>query len=94
MWARMSLAPESISSDTFETREDDDWQETPSLRTSTRLAYCFVIFGRSHTLKNIAMADRRRINGPTGTTLPPVFAEAPSQAPRKNAEDGSRKICE
>jgi len=38
------------------------------------------------------MADRRRINGPSGTTLPPVFAEPPAELERKEIDDSSRKI--
>ncbi|KAF3007093.1 3'-5'-exoribonuclease [Neopestalotiopsis sp. 37M] len=37
------------------------------------------------------MADRRRINGPVGTTTPPVFVQAPSR-PRPQESDSIRKI--
>ncbi len=42
--------------------------------------------------------DRRRINGPAGTTLPPVFDDviaqgAKSASGRSRAPDASRKMC-
>ncbi|ETS83829.1 hypothetical protein PFICI_05705 [Pestalotiopsis fici W106-1] len=37
------------------------------------------------------MADRRRINGPVGTTTPPVFVHAPAR-PRPRESDSIRKI--
>lgn len=42
-----------------------------------------------------AMADRRRVNGPVGPTLPPIYdGPAPRRKTPERAENATRKICE
>jgi hypothetical protein len=47
----------------------------------------------TNTSLTMAMADRRRINGPTSATAPPVFLEQALQVPSRRAPDELRKIC-
>ena len=41
----------------------------------------------------MAMADRRRINGPSSSTALPVFLELPSSRTPRRAPSELRKIC-
>ncbi len=50
------------------------------------------------TKSTVSMTDRRRINGPSGGTAPPVFAsslssKSSSRAKRTREPDELRKIC-
>lgn len=40
------------------------------------------------------MADRRRINGPSGATAPPIYDEEIANISRQREPNGIRAVCE